>query len=247
MKIIRYGSDEPQFAQLHQPSSKGPHPVIVTIHGGFWRAQYDLHYLEPFCREFMQLGVAMLNVEYRRIGHRDGGWPGTFEDIMRCAERLRDIANENALDLERVIALGHSAGGHLALWLGAQSPIKLRGVAALAGLSDLRRAADLKLSNRAVEELLGGGPATVPERYQFASPIERLPFGVSQRLLHGEFDADVPYDMSVRYVVKAKELGDDAELITLHGAGHFDLIKPGTKEFGIVVNQATALLNHKIE
>jgi dipeptidyl aminopeptidase/acylaminoacyl peptidase len=136
---------------------------------------------------------------------------------------LEKIAAERTLDLKRVVAMGHSAGGHLVLWLAKQNSIALRGLVALA---PLRRAWELKLSNTVVADLLGGSPQDLPDRYRSASPIELVPLGVSQRVLHGDNDDIVPLEISRRYVAVAKKSGDDSRLIEVAGAGHFELIDP---------------------
>lgn len=145
------------------------------------------------------------------------------------------------MDLNRVVAIGHSAGGHLALWLAARTKI-LRAAISLAGVVDLRRAWELKLSNTVVAEFLGGSPDEVPDRYDLASPIDLLPFGIPQRLFHGTDDTSVPLEISERFVRVARLRGDDAELIKLDGAGHFDVVDPVKSEFGLVRDCISALL-----
>jgi acetyl esterase/lipase len=153
---VAYGPGEFQFADLRVPAGAGPFPVAVVIHGGFWRAAYDLTHLGRLCEALRQAGVATWSPEFRRIGHAGGGWPGTFEDVRAGAAYLAKIAGVRRLDLGRVVAVGHSSGGHLALWLGAEKPLALRGVVALAAVADLRRAWELKLSRGVSGELLGG-------------------------------------------------------------------------------------------
>jgi acetyl esterase/lipase len=238
---INYGPGELHFAELTIPESKGPHPVAIVIHGGFWRALYGLDYIRPACDALTAGGIATWNIEYRRIGQAGGGWPGTFDDVSDAADHLQSSAAQFNLDLNRVIAMGHSAGGHLALWLGTRKKW-LRGVISLAGVADLRRAWELKLSNTVVAEFLGGSPNEVPDRYKFASPIEQLPLGLPQRLFHGTLDDSVPFEISRRYVDAAKRLGDDADLITLENAGHFELVDPRTKEFGMVLDAALSVI-----
>ena len=232
MNRIPYGSDPFQFGHLRIPDGNGPHRVVLVVHGGFWRNKYDLQYIEPVCEALTTAGVATWSLEYRRIGDTGGGWPGTLDDVSSAAGHLRALAAQFNLDLSRVTALGHSAGGHLALWLGSRK--KVTGVVSLAGVTDLRRAWELKLSSTVVADFLGGSPAEVPERYDFASPIEQLPLGIPQRLFHGTKDESVPLEISERYVTAARERGDDAELITLENAGHFELVDPRTKEFALV-------------
>jgi len=229
---IHYGPGEFHFADLRRPSGNGPHPVATIIHGGFWRATYGLDYIEPVCETLTNAGVATWNIEYRRLGQPGGGFPGTLEDVAAAADYLQTIARQFDLDPNRIAAIGHSAGGHLALWLATRTRL-LRGVISLAGVANLQRAWELRLSNAVVAEFLGGSPDEVPDRYKFASPIEHLPIGIPQKLFHGTADTSVPYEISERYVRTARERGDDAELITFE-SGHFELVDPRTKEFSLV-------------
>ena len=237
---VPYGSDPLQFGEICCPSGSGPYPVVIVIHGGFWRAKYDLSYIRPVCDSLAEAGIATWNLEYRRIGNPGGGWPGTLDDVAGGAKFLRSIASEFNLDLSRMIAMGHSAGGHLALWLGARQEI-FRAVISLAGVADLRRAWDLKLSNTVVADFLAGSPDEVSERYDYASPIELLPFGIPLRVFHGTDDDSVPLELSDRFVRVARLRGDDAELITLPGAGHFELVDPRKREFALVRETAVNL------
>jgi len=242
---VPYGQDSLQFGELRLPEGSGPHPVAIIIHGGFWRAAYNLDHISHLCVALNQAGVATWSLEYRRIGDTGGAWPGTFDDVAAGADYLKTVAGKHALDLNRVVAVGHSAGGQLALWLGSRNvaeAIKLRGIVSLAGVADLRRAFDLKLSNTVVADLLGGSPDAVPDRYKATSPSERLPLGVKQRLIHGTLDVNVPLEISKEYAAAAKAKGDDAVLIPLEGARHFELIDPRTKEFETVKRAVLDLL-----
>ena len=223
---IAYGTDEFQFGELYLPAGTGPHPVAIVIHGGYWRARYDLRHIGHFCLALAKAGIAAWSLEYRRLGNAGGGFPGTFDDVQAGAMHLEKIAMERALDMKRVVATGHSAGGHLVLWLAKQRVAPLRGVVPLAPVSDLRSAWELKLSSNVVEEFLGGSPSAVPERYKAASPMEMAPIGVKQRVIHGDRDDVVPVSMSREYVAAARMSGDDATLIEPKGAGHFELIDP---------------------
>ena len=223
---INYGSGRYQFGELRVPAGGGPHPVAIVIHGGYWRARYDLAHIGHLCAALVRHGVATWSLEYRRIGNPGGGWPGTFDDIGAGTAHLAAIAAANRLDLGRVVAVGHSAGGQLALWVAKQGKLALRGVVPLAPVADLRRAWELKLNGTVVAELLGGSPDSVPERYRAASPIELVPLGVRQRLLHGANDEVVPVSLSRAYVAAAQAKGDDATLHEPSGAGHFELIDP---------------------
>jgi acetyl esterase/lipase len=242
LDCISYGTDPLQFGELRCPALSKPHPVAIVIHGGFWRAKYDLEYIRPVCESFVKAGIATWNLEYRRLGNPGGGWPGTLDDVATGAAFLNSTASSFNLDLNRVVAIGHSAGGHLALWLAARLKM-LRAVISLAGVADLRRAWELKLSNTVVADFLGGSPDEVSDRYDAASPIELLPFGIPQKLFHGTDDDSVPMEISERYVRAARLRGDDAELITLPGAGHFDVVDPATREFGLVQQAVLKLVD----
>jgi len=227
---LTYGADPNQFGDLRMPEGKGPHPVVVFIHGGFWRSAYDLGHAGHLCAALTKAGAATWNIEYRRVGNAGGGWPGTFDDVLRAAEYVKTLRTKYAVDLTRVVVAGHSAGGHLALWLAAKRAIDLRATVSLAGVSDLRRAWDLQLSGGVAGQLLGGSPKEVPERYAASSPIEMLPISVPQRLIHGTEDDIVPFAMSERFAAVSK----NAQLVPLSGAGHFELIDPRSKEWSTV-------------
>jgi acetyl esterase/lipase len=223
-----YGGDEFQFGELYLPEKNGPHPVAIVVHGGYWRARYDLRHIGHACAALAKSGIAAWSLEYRRIGNPGGGFPGTFEDVRAGAAHLAKIAAEHSLDMNRVVASGHSAGGQLVLWLAKQKAVPLRGVVALAPVADLRSAWELRLSDGAAALLMGGSPKEAPERYKASSPMEMLPLGLRQRVIHGERDDVVPPAMSHAYVAAAKKAGDDCVLIQPPGAGHFELIDPSS-------------------
>jgi len=227
---IPYGKDQYQFGDLRLPQGAGPHPVAIFIHGGFWRSAYDLLHAGHLCAALTAAGFATWSIEYRRVGNPGGGWPGTFDDVLHGAEHVRALRQKYALDLSRTVAAGHSAGGHLVLWLAAQRAVDLRGVASLAGVSDLRRAYALQLGGGVVSLLLGGSPSQVPSRYAAASPKELLPISVPQRLIHGTEDNIVPFELSEQFARASK----NARLVPLKGAGHFELIDPRSREWPVV-------------
>ena len=251
---LHYGQDVLQFGDLRLPHGAGPHPVAIVIHGGFWRARYGLAYAGHMAAALAAAGIATWNVEFRRIGNPGGGWPGTFLDTAAVADYVRDLAKKYPLNLERVISVGHSAGGHLAVWLAARhriqqvdklagaDPIRLRGAISLAGIVDLRRAWELKLGGGAVEELMGGPPAKVAERYRTGSPIELVPLGVKVRLLHGTEDSHVPIEIGNGYQKAASRAGDDARLVVLGGADHFALVDPRSEHWAAVEKTAREML-----
>lgn len=244
---ISYGAEPLQFGDLRLPPAPGPHPVVVVIHGGYWRAGYGLEHMGHACGAITKAGFATWNIEYRRIGDPGGAWPGTFLDVAAAVDYVHTLAPRYNLDTERVATLGHSAGGHLAVWSAARqripegdplyttSPLRLKGAISLAGVLDLRRAWELRLSNDAVLGLMGSPPDAAPERYVTASPVEMLPLHVLQILLHGTRDEDVPYEISERYYQAALSKGDPVKLVSLPGAGHFGLIDPRSRQWPAVL------------
>lgn len=222
---ISYGSDPNQFVDVRIPQGKGPHPVVLFIHGGYWRAKYGLAYAGHLCAALTKAGIATWNIEYRRVGNPGGSWPGTFEDV-RAAYKFLHAHSGNA-DLNRLCVAGHSAGGHLAFCLASFEKTVTR-VFSLAGVLDLRRAWELHLSNDAVREFLGGSPTEVPDHYREASPAERpIPQAV-QKLVHGTADTSVPYEISQRYADVKEKAGEKVDMITLADVGHFEIVDPGS-------------------
>lgn len=237
-----YGQDANQFVDVRVPAGDGPHPVVFFIHGGYWRAKYDLTYAGHLCDALKKAGIATWNVEYRRVGNPGGGWPGTFEDIRSAYRALRLNASDliAQFDLKRLCVAGHSAGGHLALCLAAFESSVTR-VLSLAGVVDLRRAWELHLSNDAAAAFLGGSPTQVPDHYREASPAERPILQATQKLIHGTADDSVPYEISQNYAAKKKKAGEHVELITLAGVGHFEIVDPGSSVWKQVENAFVSL------
>jgi acetyl esterase/lipase len=222
---LPYGTDPNQFGDLRLPKRKGPFPVVMNIHGGYWRAKYDLLHAGHLCVAITQKGCATWNIEYRRVGNSGGGWPGTFEDVANAYRFLPQIAKSQNLDPHRVVVMGHSAGGQLALGLAAHDP-SVKRVVSLAGIVDLQRAFDLHLSNDAVVEFLGGKPTDVPDHYDEADPA-RLPIPQGRQvLIHGSADRVVPPAFSRDYVEKKKKERENATLVEVPKADHFALIDP---------------------
>lgn len=238
---IRYGTEKPQFGELYLPHGAGPHPVAIVVHGGFWKKAYGLDLMDALSASIAGTGIAAWNIEYRRVGEEGGGWPGTFRDVSAAADHLRVAARTHALDLTRVGAIGHSAGGHLALWLVARpriwktdplfeaDPLRVKAAVSLAGVPDLTRGFHDGVGGGAVAALMGGTPGGVADRYLACSPAEMLPLGATQILVHGERDDIVPFDYSYAYVGRAKAGGDDARLVRIPDAGHFEPIDPKTE------------------
>lgn len=239
---IAYGEDPFQFGYLRLPKSNGPHPVAIVIHGGFWRAAFDLEHSGHMCAALTRAGIATWSLEYRRIGNPGGGWPGTCEDVLRGASHLRQLAEQYPLNASRAVAIGHSAGGHLALWLAAQKKPRLRGAVSLAGVADLRKAWELKLSNTVVAEFMGGSPLDLASAYKQASPIECVPIGTPTRILHGDSDDIVPIDISRGFQAASTAAGDDSKLTTLPGGDHFCVIDPRSPEWTLVEKTVLELI-----
>jgi len=239
---LTYGADPNQFVDLFLPSGRGPHPVVFFIHGGYWRAKYDLTYAGHLCHALKTAGIATWNVEYRRVGNTGGGWPGTFEDLRAAFRLLYEKREQDAtlrVDLKRLCVAGHSAGGQLALCLAAHEKSITR-VLSLAGVLDLRRAWELHLSNDAASAFLGGSPSQVPEHYREASPAEQ-PIQAMQMLVHGTVDDSVPYELSRSYAERKKQAGEKVELITLEKTGHFEIVDPESDVWARVKDGFVAL------
>ena len=225
---IAYGPDPNQFGELRLPAGPGPHPVIIFIHGGFWKAKYDLTHAAHLCAALTEAGFATWSLEYRRVGQQGGGYPGTLEDISNGARAVTQIPN---LDRSRVVVSGHSAGGQLALWLAAQGAIELQAVIALAPITDLRKAQAENLGGGAVAAFLGDQPEGLPT----CSPIELLPMKVPQTLLHGTQDEVVPVEQSESFAAASAS----ARLIKLEATGHFELIDPRSNAWPTVLSHLT--------
>src|SRR5258706_6655693 len=252
---LAYGAEPFQFGELYLPGNAGPHPVVILIHGGYWRARYGLDLMTGLAEDLAARGVAAWNIEYRRVGNPGGGWPGTFLDVALAVDYLRIVAQAYALDLQRVIPIGHSAGGHLAFWLAARpnlaqnsplttttTPLALAGAISLAGVVDLELAWRLKLSNGAVIDLLEGGFEEVPERYIVASPAALLPLGIPQVVIHGTADDSVPLQMSLEYTAKANAAHDVVTFIELAGVDHFALIDPDSDAWAVTIEELERLV-----
>jgi acetyl esterase/lipase len=220
-----YGSEPKQFADLRLPDGDGLWPLAVVIHGGSWKALYNLIHAGHLCVALREAGIATWNVEYRSVGDVDGQWPSAGDDVARAVEFVDELVERQPLDRDRVVLVGHSAGGQLALWAAKRAQLS---VVAIAAVSDLRESAERVGSDGAVARFLGGMPNELPDCYAEASPRELLPLGVRQILVHGDQDEDVPYAMSVAY---AEAAADEAELVTVAGAGHFEPIDPQSQEW----------------
>jgi acetyl esterase/lipase len=235
-----YGSHPSQIVELFLPAGAGPHPVVVVVHGGYWRSHYDRSLMEGICIDLAAHGMAAWNLEYRRVG-AGGGWPETFDDVASGIDLLADI--DAPVDLARVSAVGHSAGGQLALWAasrpslpsaapGAAVRVPVRAAVSQAGVLDLTLAAGLMPSSSPTRALLGD-PSEHFERYVLASPRERLPLGIPHLVLHGDRDDTVSMRIATSYAAAAHEVGDPCELIVLSHTGHYEHIDAGAEAWHV--------------
>ncbi|HZJ00849.1 MAG TPA: alpha/beta hydrolase [Gemmatimonadaceae bacterium] len=259
---IAYGSDSSQFGELRVPPGAGPHPVAVLIHGGCFKAMYaTLKDLAPMADALKEDGIATWNIEYRRLGQPGGGWPGTYLDVSRAVDHLRNIASEHQLDLNRVVIVGHSAGGHLAMWAAARAhvpansaihtdnPLPIRGVINLAGPIDMTaniQGYEGHCRDTVITSLMGGSPQAVPEHYSSASINKLVPLGIPQVVVIGEFEEFLPRPIAESYVRTARQAGDQARLTVIPGVGHFELASPRASPWQQVAFAVRALFEGKL-
>jgi acetyl esterase/lipase len=251
-----YGTDPSQFADLRLPEGPGPFPVVAIIHGGCWAEYADVTYTANLATALIREGWATWNVEYRRVHQEGGGWPGTFLDAARGIDALRGAAKKYPLDTARVVAIGHSAGGQLALWDAVRAglpkdsevyvanPLPLRGVVSIGGIPDMRAftANPTGPCDGRQIRVMGGLPTDHPERYALVSPAERLPLGVPQVMIWGEKDTVAPHVMFATYEEKAKAAGDKVKSLDIPGAGHHDLMSSELPAYSVLVAEIRRLL-----
>jgi acetyl esterase/lipase len=242
-RVHRYGPGPDQFLELTLPDADVPAPVVVVVHGGFWRPAYGIELARPLAADLAGAGFAAVAVEYRRVGE-GGGWPGTLEDVAAALDCLPGIPDAARLDLTDVTAVGHSAGGHLAAWLagrhrlpagapGAAPRVRVTAAVLQAGVLDLAAAHDQGLGSGAVHAFVGGAPGQLPERYAVADPVRLLPTGAAVLCVHGAGDDVVPVDQSERYATAAAAAGDRVELRVVPG-DHMMLIDPASPAWATV-------------
>jgi acetyl esterase/lipase len=244
---LAYGQLSEQFGDLRIPEGAGPFPVVVVIHGGCWRAIHTLEYMGHLSADLTAAGVATWNIEYRRLGQEGGGWPGTYLDVARAIDHLRDLATRFPLDLERVMVTGHSAGGHLALWAAGRrrlpegselylsDPLPLVGAVPLAGLTDLR------LTGTACDDELPrmyGADDTINQ----TSPIAMLPLGLPVVIIQGGEDEPVPPRQATTYLEVAEQSGDCPRLCLLPEADHFVIVDPRSSVWSRIRTEILSLL-----
>ena len=257
MTPIAYGPAAQQFAELRLPSGDGPFPVVVVIHGGCWVEYASAAYTARLAAALTEKGFATWNLEYRRGHEEGGGWPGTFQDVGRGVDALRDAAAKYPLDLGRVVVMGHSAGGQLALWTAARwrmplnselhtdDPLRLQGALSLAGIIDMRVYLDRGLERCAAGELrvMGGDYRQYPERYAQVSPAELLPLGVPQCLIWGDHDEIVPEELFADYEQRAQSAGDLVHVVRMANAGHHEVCSAEEPGVGEIVKALQMLMS----
>ena len=238
---ITYGGDPSQFGDLSRPAQPPPtagFPTVVLIHGGFWRAEYRLDLMTALAADLVARGFAVWNIEYRRVGQPGGGWPGTLEDVAAAIDELAELAAANTLNLTRVSFVGHSAGGHLALWAAARDRLPtgapgagpiVRPIVAIGQgpVVDLAAGDARGLGGGAVTAFLGGTAADVPERYEIATPTTDGPARLVA--VRGTDDGIVPAEFTLL------PSGDGIEAVDVRGDDHFDLIDPASASWAAVV------------
>jgi acetyl esterase/lipase len=246
-----YGEDPSQRADLHLPPGAGPHPVVVLVHGGSWYKRFSKVVMRALARDLRGRGFAVWNIEYRRIGN-GGGWPQTLADVAAAIDHLGGL--EEPLDLARVSVVGHSAGGHLALWAAARPllpagtpgalnggrearAVRLTRAVALAGVCDLA-GAYRAWGGGAVRALMGGSPRKLPDRFALADPMALLPLDVPVLLVHGVADETVTIELSRSYARAASRGGGAVELVELAGAAgaHRAHVDPRNGAWGLVAS-----------
>lgn len=231
----RYGSTDDHVGDLRVPPGDGPFPVAVMLHGGFWKHQWTRDTVDGIAADLPSRGIATWVPEYRRVG-TGGGASSTTVDVARAIDHLADLADEAALDLDRLVLVGHSAGGHLALTAVGATSIRPRGVVGLAPVADLAAAARDGLGGGAVAAFAGVGP------YGDLSPIERLPLGVHLSLVHGAEDDAVPVGHTDHFAAEAEASGDEVDYHRLEGVGHMALIDPASPAWTVARRSILDLL-----
>lgn len=258
---LAWGESEDAFGELYLPDTPGPHPAVVLVHGGCWQSIAGVGYMSHLARALTSEGWAVWSIEFRRIDQPGGSWPGILEDVARATDHLRTVAADHPVDPTRVVAMGHSSGGHLALWLASRgslpddpaegprlrgdAPVAVAGVVGLAAIADLadyhgRRGGGC--GSDVVERLLGRPPSDWNDRLALTSPATRLPLGVPQLLVTGALDSTVPADHGRDWVERARASGDDVRIVVPPDAGHFEVVAPWTSPFAGVRSEIVDFL-----
>ena len=259
---IRYGEDQMQLVDLWLPDGKGRHPTVIMVHGGCWQTEIaDRRIMNWIAEDLRRRGIAVWNIDYRGVDREGGGYPGTFQDVAAAADALRAHAPAHKLDISPLVAIGHSAGGHLALWLAARrsakagadnplippgspllaaDPIRIDTAISLGGLQDLELAATPPGSGcgtEVVEKLVGPPTLSVRNVYADTSIPRLLPLGVRQVLINGMQDRIIPTHYATDYEAKAKAAGERVKVRMIDRTGHVELIAPETEAWKAAVEE----------
>lgn len=247
---IAYGNAASQFAELFRPAGKGPFPVVVLVHGGCWTIQFGgIRQMRNVAGALAAQGIAVWNVEYRRADEEGGGYPGTYHDINAALDKLGAEAANYQLDTSRIVAMGHSAGGQLVQWIAGRSriapssplfhpnPLPVRDIISLGGLADLRHEKDLIKAScgRDTAELAGTPSAARPDVFSDTNAAELVPNGSRTVLITGERDTISPPRAAHDYAARARKAGDQAEVLILPGASHYDEIAASSASWKLVL------------
>jgi acetyl esterase/lipase len=231
-QVVRYGPGAERVADLWLPSGPGPHPVLVSLHGGFFRGEYRRNLHDSISRELSRGGVAVLNVEYRRIGC-GGGPVTTTADVWAAVDW---VAGKPWAIADRVAVFGHSAGGYLAAWLANHPLVDLAVV--LAGVTDLVDSSISGNDGGAIADWLGvrshDADAFDQAAFDQAALAGRLPTGARLVFIHGDLDLTVPSGQSIRFAAAAIAAGDAVQLDVLPDDGHYAFLDPREPAFEVV-------------
>jgi acetyl esterase/lipase len=247
---IAYGSAPSQYAELFRPAGEGPFPVVVLVHGGCWTVQFGgIEQMRNLAGALAAQGIAVWNVEYRRVDEAGGGYPGTYQDMNAALDLLGEHAGRHKLDLGRIVAVGHSAGGQLVQWIAGRGkiaassplyradPLPVRQIISLGGLADLRNERDLIKSScgRDIVQLTGEASSARPDVFSDTNAADLMPNGSNTVLITGELDTVSPPRVAHDYAARARAAGDSASVIVLPGASHYDEVAASSPSFQLVL------------
>lgn len=246
-QTLKIGERETDLIDVWLPETPGPHPVVIMVHGGCWQKSIaDRTLMNYSAEDLRQRGMAVWNIEYRGVDENGGGYPGTYLDVAKATDALRDHADILDLDLSRVAGTGHSAGGHLVTWLAGRknldensplhsdNPIQMLGVLNVGGLADLElseRVTERACLGDIIDDLTGAPSEKRPDVFSDTSPAHLLPFGIEHVSLNGDLDRIAPVGLAHDFTLKARKAGDKAIAVIIAGNNHTDLIAPGTQAF----------------
>lgn len=239
--LISYGDNFMQVGELRLPkiAKKNPSPVIIIIHGGCWVSSYaDYHFMDKFADSLTELGYATWNIEYRALG-TGGDWPVIFQDVGKAVDYTRELAKNYSIDSNKVAIIGHSAGGHLALWAASREnitsgneiftdyPLAIKGVISLAGVANVAASNSCyTFASNVIGLPITSQDNSLASRLKITSPLQMLPTKTKTILISGSKDRIVPDYIGTEYSIRANELGDASLHYILQGLDHFDLIDP---------------------